>query len=132
MMTLEQFNNLKAIVVDPEVVIKGSDLENQMDRTLLWGYLCDRRNFHVYLYDGVIYIATYNEGDQDPDVDDVVYTPETHIASNTWYIPDKRLYPEACDYEFCKLLHEKGMNLPFTTFNEKREYRNFYGAVRYL
>lgn len=36
-------------------------------------------------------------------------------------------YPETCDYEFCKLLKERGISLPFTGFNEKRTLRDYYG-----
>lgn len=49
------------------------------------------------------------------------------IEKNEYYIPDKRLYPEACDYHFCKLLKDKGVNLPFTSYNERRTKADFYG-----
>lgn len=44
-------------------------------------------------------------------------------------IPDKRLYPDACDAEFCGLLMRKGALLPFTTFNDKREPKQFHGEL---
>mgnify|MGYP007039915543 FL=1 len=52
---------------------------------------------------------------------------EISIKSNDNYIPDKRLYPETCDYEFCVLLKERDIYLPFTTYDEKRPLRNYYG-----
>lgn len=34
-------------------------------------------------------------------------------------IPDKRLYPAACDEEACRLLLRAGASLPFTTFDDR-------------
>lgn len=77
------------------------------DRTLLYGYTCDRKTFHVYLKDKeihtVFYDISYEEKDPNP-----IKMAEVHVMSNRDYIPDKRLYPEACDYQFCKLLLASG------------------------
>lgn len=43
------------------------------------------------------------------------------VTSNHDYVPDKRLYPERCDYNFCLLLKERGVHLPFTTWTEPIE-----------
>jgi hypothetical protein len=54
------------------------------------------------------------------------------IRENEDYIPSKRLYPERCDFEFCKLLKETDVNLPFTTFDAKNaEYKKgpYYGEI---
>ena len=40
------------------------------------------------------------------------------VSSNYDFVPDKRLYPERCDYNFCRLLKEKGIHLPFTTWDD--------------
>jgi hypothetical protein len=40
------------------------------------------------------------------------------VKSNYDYVPDKRLYPERCEYHFCRMLKEKGVHLPFTTWND--------------
>lgn len=96
------------------------------DRTLLYGYTCDRKTFHVYLKDQeihtVIYDIVYEEKDPNP-----INMVEVHVKSNRDYIPDKRLYPETCDYLFCKLLKNVGVHLPFTTFNDDRPIQDFYG-----
>jgi hypothetical protein len=42
-------------------------------------------------------------------------------------VPNKRLYPETCDYEFCRLLVQRNQALPFTTYNETRSQERFYG-----
>lgn len=52
---------------------------------------------------------------------------EIEVKDNFGYVPDKRLYPETCDYEFCKLLKEAGVHLPFTSFNSNRKEEDFYG-----
>ncbi|WP_316207486.1 hypothetical protein [Bradyrhizobium sp. SZCCHNR3118] len=36
------------------------------------------------------------------------------IASSL--VPNKRLYPEACDFDFCMKLAALGVHLPFTTY----------------
>ena len=96
------------------------------DRTLLYGYTCDRKTFHVYLKNEkihtVIYSVDYSMENPKP-----ICMTEMLVESNEDYIPDKRLYPETCDYMFCVLLKSAGIYLPFTGFNKNREEKNFYG-----
>ena len=61
----------------------------------------------------VIYNTEYSRGKPTPK-----NMRQVEVKSNRDYVPDKRLYPEKCDYHFCKLLKEKGIDLPFTTFSE--------------
>ena len=70
-------------------VITGSDLSNQEDRTLIWGYTTDRRSWHVYLKDGEIHSYVYGVHNGDS------FT-KLSVSSNEGYIPNKRLYPECC------------------------------------
>jgi hypothetical protein len=97
-------------------------LRDQSDRTLLYGYTVERNTWHVYLLDGLIYLHIYNPQ----------RTFQTS-ASAAWavndLIPNKRLYPEACDHEFCTLLTNLGADLPFTSFSENRPGGPFYGKV---
>jgi len=44
-------------------------------------------------------------------------------------VPDKRVYSEACDYEFCKLLINYGVSIPFLSHNPDRPKQQFYGKV---
>lgn len=109
--------------------LSAKDLEPFLkDRTLLYGYTCDRKTFHVYLKDleihTIIYDVEYNNGKQRP-----TNITEICVSSNMDYIPNKRLYPEACDYTFCKLLKHANINLPFTFFNENRPKQDFYGFI---
>ena len=96
------------------------------DRTLLYGYTCDRRTFHVYIKGMKIYTVIY-DNDYSGDKIKPKNIKEISVKSNYDYIPDKRLYPETCDYQFCKLLKNYDINLPFTGFNEERPVQDFYG-----
>ena len=107
-------------------VIIASDLINKKDRTLLYGYTCARETFHVYLKNMKIHVVIYQnyygcETVKPKNMREII------VKSNMDYIPDKRLYPETCDFEFCKLLKEKDIHLPFTNFNNDREVSDFYG-----
>ncbi len=123
-MKLEEFK-----LLTENSLINVNDLHNKEDRTLLYGYTMERSTFHVYLKDMKIHTVVYNtdySGDN-PKPKNMI---EVEVISNHDYIPDKRLYPERCDYEFCKLL--KGNNvhsLPFTTFDTDRhiDKSDFYG-----
>ncbi|MEV8335061.1 hypothetical protein [Streptomyces niveus] len=98
------------------------------DRTLAFGYTCDRASWHVYLQDGLVHILVY---------DAVAKTAVRHEARTTWnvadLVPDKRLYPESTDPSFAQLLISRGQQLPFTTFDEDRHTRYtdlaFHGAT---
>ena len=87
-------------------------LKDKSDRTLLYGYTCERDTWHVYIKDGIIHTAIYKCKES---------LIERRVNDNFDYVPDKRLYPECCDYEFCTLLNEKGVNLPFTTWQDRKE-----------
>jgi len=51
------------------------------------------------------------------------------VKDDLYYlIPDKRLYPAACDLEFCRVLVDEGEDLPFTTF-EEREQVQYHGKI---
>lgn len=105
-----------------EKVITIDMLKDKSDRTLLYGYDCDRNTHHVYIEGGRIYIYSYNSREV------IKLTSEDNIKENYQYIPDKRLYPETCDFEFCKLLMEFGIHLPFTGWHD-REVKKYYGEI---
>jgi hypothetical protein len=45
-------------------------------------------------------------------------------------IPDKRLYPSACCYQFCTMIASKGGYLPFTTWDDRYDDGfGFYGLT---
>lgn len=96
------------------------DLEDKSDRTLLYGYTSDRYTWHVYVRDYEIVTIVYGFGELVEVID---------IEEDKHYVPNKRLYAECCDFEFCSLLAERGVYLPFTTFNDDWEYAQYYGSL---
>jgi hypothetical protein len=122
-MNKKEFESLKE-TWQTKPILGIDDLEDQSERTLLWGYTCERDSWHVYLKDGEIHAVMY-------DYPDILKYHDFRCASDNpkdW-IPNKRLYPEACDYEFCKLLKEYGCYLPFTTWNDDREPKQYHGKI---
>ena len=106
-----------------------SDLEPFVkDRTLLYGYTCERNTFHVYIKDKQIHTVIYDM-DYSQNISRPKNMREVVVKLNTDYIPDKRLYPERCDYVFCKMLKEKGISLPFTIWHDDIEEKTFYGFI---
>jgi len=117
-----EYNILCSLTGMPDVPVSASYLNNKFDRTLLYGYTCDRYTWHVYLKEGEIHTVMYM------DKKDI---QEIQVTSNKGYIPDKRLYPERCDFEFCSLLKSLGCSLPFTIWKElpSNQRRQFYGET---
>lgn len=124
-MTLKELEFLENVDKIDEL-INEKDLLNTKGRTLLYGYTCTRETFHVYLKNNEIHTVIYNT-DYSGDYTKPKDMQELTIKSNYDYVPDKRLYPETCDYEFCKLLKERNVGLPFTGYNEERPFRIYYG-----
>lgn len=125
-MNSEEYKSLISVRPIPKI-LRGSDLENQMDRTLIWGYTMEREDFHVFLKDGEIQIEVGDLTSQHREA--LQRWDENDVRSNSEYVPGKRVYPEACDFEFCKLLKEGGVAIPFTTWTD-REPKQFYAPIR--
>lgn len=104
-MTLKEFEELKEYKPKPEVILNAYHLSHQEDRTLLFGYTSGRNTWHVYIKDCTIHTISYNY--------DLSEVTKIGIKKNSDYIPDKRLYPLCCDFEFCKKLLDMGIHLPF-------------------
>ncbi len=102
---------LLAIAQIRKPVLKGQDLSNRDDRTLIYGYNVARQTFHVYLRAGVIHRVTYRDGKL------LEHKTEAEITYDHFYAPEKRAYPERCDFEFCLALTLRGVEIPFTTFD---------------
>jgi len=120
-MTKNEYEDLRKLDWNPPPPLSGKDLNDQTDRTLLYGYTCDRESWHVYLRDGEIVVLIYMN-ESDPEI--------LTVLSNHDYIPNKRLYPECCDYEFCNLLSkDRDVVLPFTVWMDLREEKQYYGYV---
>lgn len=97
------------------------DLKDKSDRTLLYGYDSDRETYHTYIKNEEIITVRYAYNDKPV----IAYVP----YGKDHYLQLKRIYPEKSDYEFCKLLVERGHKLPFVPFSEREKYKQYYGKV---
>ena len=127
-MTKELFEKLDRIEEEKEKIITATDLEPYVhNQTLLYGFTCERKTFHTYVKNGEIYVVTYNIDFSTPERRPKNMQQLT-VRSNYNYVPDKRLYPERCEYHFCRMLKEKGVYLPFTAWNDDVDNRcKYYG-----
>lgn len=129
-MTQERFQKLLSDSRKPHLITVDDLGEFKEDRTLIYGYTCEHETFHTYIKDGeihtIVYSLEYNVSNSGTHPIDM---REINVSVNEQYIPDKRIYPEASDYLFCALLNSRGVDLPFTTFNESRPEPSgaFYG-----
>lgn len=106
-MTKEEYTKLTTDYTNKNL-ITVADLANKNNRVLLYGYTIERHTFKVELLDGD-YICTSIEKYGEPEY-------EINVTKNEDYVPNKRVYPERSDYEFCKLLVERGVYIPWTVF----------------
>ena len=101
-----------------------SDLADQSDRTLLYGWNLDGAGtVHVYVEDRKLNILVYNHDEH------ILFERCGSELKIEDMIPSKRAYPERCDYHFCELLMESGINIPFTTFQKDIEPAQYYGKT---
>jgi len=122
-MNQEQYKALVHLATAARL-ISVSDLADKSARTLVYGYTCNRDTFHVYLKDGQIHKVVYTF---DRTLIDQFSGSEIEPEA---CVPDKRIYPEACDYEFCMLLKKFDAYMPFTGFNENRDMlQQFHGNL---
>lgn len=83
-------------------------------KTLLYGYTTERDTHHVYQKNGVLHFVVYNGKHK---LVDHRYGRELSIDG---IVPNKRLYPESCDFDFCLRLKRLGVDLPFSTYGQVR------------
>ena len=124
-MTKTQYEKLNSF---SDELITAETLQSKVDRTLLYGYTCDRRIFHVYLKDEVIHTVTYDLDYLEDGTSRPVDMKEVSVSYNCHYVPGKRVYPHKCDFEFCKALLLAGVSIPFT-FWEDVEESVYYGFI---
>ena len=110
---------------EKKAFISVNQLKDRSDGTLLYGYDCNRNTYHMYL--------------KNEEFNIFIYTSEKVIFYNNYkdklpidqrLLPNKRLHPERCDYEICKLLKDEGIHLPFTKYNEEIVVKQYYGRVK--
>jgi hypothetical protein len=126
-MNAEQYTSLREMIFPSAPArISVSELINpEQDRTLLYGYTCERETFHVYLKGGQIHKVVYRGSGPASESKLLFHTASESIACES-AVPDKRAYPAACDEQFCRLLMSKGQHISFTAFDE-REDKAFHG-----
>lgn len=121
-MTHDEFTQLEAT----RCTISIDQLMDKSPRTLLWGHTTDKRSWHVYIDNGLIRLYIY--GGWGANEETGMLTSSTDWRPHD-LVPDKRLYPEACDFEFCRLLTQCGVSLPFGVFNPKRPPQQYHGSI---
>lgn len=82
-------------------------------KTLLYGYNTDRETYHLYQEYGELHLLVYS-GKQLMDHKHGRTLPVDKL------VPNKRLYPESCNFDFCLQLKKLGVHLPFTNYNPER------------
>lgn len=122
-MNSEEFDEINKINGMP-MWLSVDDLTDKSDRTLLYGYTSNRDTWHVYTLGGEIHLHVY--GHKDETIFHVNHGSVVRAVVDI--IPDKRLYPAACDAQACLLLVGRGAYFPFTEFDDRAE-RRFYGIV---
>lgn len=127
-MNFEKFQTIQTIQKKSDEYITVSDVEEISkeeglgDRTLLYGYNVSKFKWHVYFKYGLIHKVIYSN--KNP-----ISHKKFEEVNPKILIPNKRLYPEACDYLFCSLLISMGFELLFTNFNKEKRKKMFYGMV---
>lgn len=122
-MSPEQFEFASKVVASPPTVFIGPD--NLGDRTLLYGYDVDRNTWHVFQRDGEMFLHVYN-----PYAGGTKTYKRGSGLDLTLIVPNKRLYPEMCDFDFCmRLIQQHGIRLPFTNYSGGVEEAQFYGET---
>jgi hypothetical protein len=121
-MTKEEYQLLKG----PRAAFNPARLRNQADRTLLLGYDQLGNSRHTYLQGGVLHHVVY------------AYPADLQCSCSSDdgafqlsdLVPNKRIYPEACDLEFVEILRANDIHLPFTTYRADWPLGQYYGKLK--
>jgi hypothetical protein len=116
-------------VEGPVKVYRPAFSRNSADRTLLYGYDCDRNTFHVYLKDDLVHLVVYKGSDMLRMDHRPKLVARTEFKDLSELAPNKRVYAEASDYEFCRFLKEEGVWISFASYGNERTPAKFYGRV---
>lgn len=124
-MTKHEYQTLKTIsVIDRNhPLLSIQHLTDTSNRTLLFGRMKDRSQYHIYIKNQKIHCVQY-------DVTWLHNTPSPEGLctlkphTNQEYIPPNiaKIYPERSDYEFCKLLLQTGVTIPFAPYIDSVEW----------
>lgn len=76
------------------------------ERTLAFGYTCNRDTWHAYVQGGELHVLTYPYRG----------APTAHLHGESMEVealrPDKRVYPDTVDSLFARLMFDCGAELP--------------------
>lgn len=122
-MNREDFETFRRTGNDPMVRAKSfiASMPGRMG-TLLYGWqvVMDDKpavNFHVYLKDGLIHRLLWREWGHR---NEIVEYDAFHSWDAARLIPTKRAYPESTNLLLASLLREAGVEIPHTTFDDRR------------
>lgn len=121
-MNQQQFQELVDIPVKNRNFVTIVDLQLiKTEGTLIYGRTLDKALFHLYVKDNLIHRYVYRQDKQ-----------QSYISSTEFNVidcvPSKIVYPTACDYNFCRFLIRKGIKIPFTNWDDRKE-ELYYGEV---
>jgi hypothetical protein len=124
-MNTSQYELLQNAIKPEPQLATARCLYNQTPRTLVFGYTTAKDTFHVYLDAGAIHKVVYSHKREL-----LEYKSQAEGLLFTECVPDKALYPESCDFEFCAELKRRDVHMHFTGWNDSREGSAFYGRRR--
>lgn len=114
-MDKDQFSHLQRLQEGSQKVSVDM-LRSDRPRTLMYGYDGEKNTFHLYLDDQKVMHSVYYE----PAWPFLLLSHESGSDLDVQKcMPNKRVYPERCDFEFCEILKRMGALIPFTSFDEK-------------
>lgn len=119
-MLKQDFDNFLSNATVPDNSLWAANLENQGDRTLLFGYK-GLEVWHIYLKDGRLHRHVYTLTEK------TIRHTRSLVLNSQDLIPDQ-LVPHRCDLEVCNLLRAQGFHLSFSEFKDE-ESEQFYGVV---
>ncbi|MBD3004629.1 hypothetical protein [Streptomyces sp. 5-10] len=112
----EQFNEIK-IPLKSVPKIRADDFIGA-DRTLLYGYTCNRNTWHVYLQAGEIHLLVYEDVNKR-----IIWHQQHEIWDSQSLVPDKRVYPESTDFQFARMLQHQHVDVQYLPFDQGRHDR---------
>lgn len=138
-MNAEQLSLLRSTQGGP-VALGVLNLTDRSPRTLLYGEVQNGAKQHVYIgHDARIHVLVHVplRGEEGPGKFGVDFLVLSHTAgpygglrNPADFVPDNRVFPEFSDFEFCKLLEDREVRIPFAPIlKEVPENQVFHAAV---
>jgi hypothetical protein len=106
-----------ATATAPEPLTLSIDEVGHDERTLAYGYTCQRQSWHAYVHDHELHVIIY-----DYSKNAAFYIHGERLPLEDLK-PDKRVYPDACELAFSQLMRRRDHQLPFTGGVEEESYK---------